>query len=224
MENASKALVMAGGVLIAIMVLATLMYMMQNTASYKTQTEEQQKIEQIAKFNKEYESYNKSLLRGTEVVTLINKAIANNAKYEEQDEIYDVDVWFKLLTPIKTTTVTVTNGVKGKARSKEEFAAGGIYKLKNNKEPDRINSQIKNFINVGAIHASQEYTIISYSDINNYTMQYNEFTDFKRRIFKCTGLEKSDNGVGIKYNDTTGRVCRLEFVEVKITENMEDYY
>ena len=90
MENASKALVMAGGILIAIMVIATLMFMVQNTASYKSQAEEQQMLKQITNFNKEYESYQKSLLRGTEVVTVINKAIANNIKYEEQDKVYDI--------------------------------------------------------------------------------------------------------------------------------------
>ena len=78
MENASKALAMAGGLLLAIIIIAVLMYVVQNTASLKKAEEDKEIAEQITKFNMEYESYEKTLLRGTELVTLINKAIANN--------------------------------------------------------------------------------------------------------------------------------------------------
>lgn len=78
MENASKALVMAGGVLIAIMIIATLMYMFNQSATYSSELELQEKKEQIAKYNKEYESYQKSLIRGTEILSIMNKAINNN--------------------------------------------------------------------------------------------------------------------------------------------------
>lgn len=215
MENASKALVMAGGILIAIMVLATLMFMVQNTASYKSEAEEQQKLQQITNFNKEYESYQKSLLRGTELITVINKAIANNIKYEEQDKVYDINIKFKLVTPVQKTTVTIKNGVKSKMRSEEQMGAAKEYSIVDNKASDRINSEIKNFINVGSSNSSKEYIVTNYIDANNYTMEYNGFTDFKRKIFKCTNIH---------YNDITKYVDLLEFVEVKLTEDTSAFY
>ena len=215
MENASKALVMAGGILIAIMVLATLMFMVQNTASYKSEMEEQQMLQQITNFNKEYESYQKSLLRGTELITVINKAIANNTKYEEQDKVYDINIKFKLVTPVQKTTVTIKNGVKSKTRSEEEMGAAKEYSIVDDRASDRINSEIKNFINVGSLYASKDYIITNYIDANNYTMEYNGFTDFKRKIFKCTNIH---------YNDITKRVDLLEFEEVKLTEDTSAYY
>ena len=78
MENASKALVIAGGVLIALMIIATLMYMVQNTASFSKSEEDQKRLEQITKFNLEYESFSKSIMRGTDVVTVANMAHNNN--------------------------------------------------------------------------------------------------------------------------------------------------
>ena len=215
MENASKALVMAGGILIAIMVIATLMFMVQNTASFKSQTEEQQMLKQITNFNKEYESYQKSLLRGTEVVTVINKAIANNIKYEEQDKVYDINIKFKLQTPVNKTTVIIKEGKKTVTKSSENLGAAKEYSLVDNRASDRINDEIKNFINVGSLHSSKEYVITNYIDANNYTMEYNGFTDFKRKIFKCTNIH---------YNDTTKRVDLLEFEEVKLTEDTSSYY
>ena len=215
MENASKALVMAGGILIAIMVLVALMFMVQNTASYKSEMEEQQMLQQITNFNKEYESYQKSLLRGTELITVINKAIANNTKYEEQDKVYDINIKFKLVTPVQKTTVTIKNGVKSKTRSEEEMGAAKEYSIVDDRASDRINSEIKNFINVGSLYASKDYIITNYIDANNYTMEYNGFTDFKRKIFKCTNIH---------YNDLTKLVDLLEFEEVKLTEDTSAYY
>ena len=100
MENASKALAMAGGLLLAIIIIAVLMYVVQNTASLKKAEEDKEIAEQITKFNMEYESYEKTLLRGTELVTLINKAIANNTKYEEIDPT-------KLCKPIPSAPKTL---------------------------------------------------------------------------------------------------------------------
>ena len=77
----------------------------------------------------EYESYQKSLLRGTELVSIINKAIANNKKYEDNDKVYDIDIQFKLKTPIKETLVTIEDGKKKKTEEKVTFGEAKTYKL-----------------------------------------------------------------------------------------------
>ncbi len=49
-------------------------------------------------FNKEYESYNRKLLRGVDVISAMNRAIDNNAKYTTEqgydEEYYKIDVEF----------------------------------------------------------------------------------------------------------------------------------
>lgn len=214
MENASKALAMAGGLLLAIIIIAVLMYVVQNTASLKKAEEDKEIAEQITKFNMEYESYEKTLLRGTELVTLINKAIANNKKYEDSDKVYDIDIHFKLKTPIKETIVTVEEGKKKNTEEKVTFGEAKTYKLIDNNRSDRINADISQFMNIGALNSTDAYEIINYKDIDNYQMVYSGFTDFKRKIFKCTKIE---------YSDVTGRVDLLEFEEVDLKEDTSGY-
>lgn len=214
MENASKALAMAGGILLAIIIIAVLMYVVQNTASLKKTEQEREISEQVSKFNMEYESYQKSLLRGTELVSIINKAIANNKKYEDNEKVYDIDIQFKLKTPIKETIVTIEDGKKKKTEEQVTFGEAKTYKLIDDRRSDRISEDISQFMEIGALDSSNAYEIINYKDIDNYQMIYSGFTDFKRKIFKCTKIE---------YSNVTGRVNLLGFEEVDLKEDTSGY-
>ena len=80
MENASKALLMGGGMLIAILTLSLVVFAFNSIAqNYKTQ-DEVEVVKQVTAFNSEYESYNRKLLRGTDVISLCNKAMDNNER------------------------------------------------------------------------------------------------------------------------------------------------
>ena len=117
--NASQAIKMAGGILIAITIIATLTYSFSKFSPFQQQLEDIQALEQTADFNKEYEVYNKNLMLGIDVISAINKAYSNNVKYIEaygySDDIRDnymVDIKIedglsltqsldlKLLTPV----------------------------------------------------------------------------------------------------------------------------
>ena len=78
MENATKALLIAGGVLIGVMIIAVLIYMISNLSTISTSQEQAREAEQLQEFNKTYESYQKKKLRGTEFVSLINTSIHSN--------------------------------------------------------------------------------------------------------------------------------------------------
>ncbi len=95
MENASKALIMAGGILIALLILALLVYGYSNIRNLSARELTEKEIEQLTIFNKEYESYNRKLLRGVDVISVINKAIDNNKKYEN-DKYYTINIQFKM--------------------------------------------------------------------------------------------------------------------------------
>lgn len=80
MENASKALIMAGSVLIALLVVGSLVLMFSNLTSYQNTKEIATKDEQITKFNQEYSTYNRKDLRGNELYSLINKVVDYNRR------------------------------------------------------------------------------------------------------------------------------------------------
>ena len=73
MENASRALLMAGGILIAILIIAVLARTFSTMSVFqKTQLTEEE-ARQLQEFNEQYTKYLGQYVYGTEVRTLINK-------------------------------------------------------------------------------------------------------------------------------------------------------
>lgn len=78
MENASKALLIAGSILIGLIIMTMLILMFNRLANVKQEQEEIRKMEQLTAFNQQFEAYNKSVMYGTDIITLINKVVENN--------------------------------------------------------------------------------------------------------------------------------------------------
>lgn len=95
MENASKALLIAGGVLIAILIIGLLMYLWSALGSYNSQVETEQAKKQLAAFNKQYESYQRQILRGTDISSVINK-VRNNNRINAENVDFQISWQFKL--------------------------------------------------------------------------------------------------------------------------------
>ena len=83
MENATRALTMAGGILIALMILGALFLMFNNLSSYQNQNDTSTKSTQIAEFNNQFEPYNKDNLTLMELRSVYNKVNSNNTKNPE---------------------------------------------------------------------------------------------------------------------------------------------
>ena len=83
MENATRALTMAGGILIALMILGALFLMFNNLSSYQNQNDTSTKSTQIAEFNNQFEPYNKDNLTLMELHSVYNKVNSNNTKNPE---------------------------------------------------------------------------------------------------------------------------------------------
>ena len=66
MENASKALIMAGSVLIALMIIGALMLMFGNLTSYQETDTQGTRSAQIAEFNQQFETYDRDDVRGSD--------------------------------------------------------------------------------------------------------------------------------------------------------------
>lgn len=170
MDNAAKALYIAGGILIGIIILSALVIMWGNTSTLFDTQESVKTVEQVQAFNTEYEAFNKKLLRGVELISVINKAENNNRSYangkistsraimqsEMQDPGYYISIEFEMKEAIVYTKI---NG-KGKPTSKK-FEIGKTYSMNDFFEGVKKDEDA--------------------------------FTDFKRRVFDCTktGYNKS---------------------------------
>ncbi len=102
MENASKALIIAGGFLIAILVISLLVTGWNKLTYFSRTQEEIQTVEQIIEFNKEIESYNKHVLRGYELISLENLVNDTNERYSTVKGYKKLEFYIKLL---KNTTL-----------------------------------------------------------------------------------------------------------------------
>ena len=78
MENATKALLMIGSILLAILILSLIVLLMNNLQVIRTSESEKTFREQLTAFNMQYEAYNKKIMYGTDIISVVNKAIDNN--------------------------------------------------------------------------------------------------------------------------------------------------
>ena len=126
MENASKALLIAGGVLIAILIVSVLVVTLNIVNSNQKTREKALATEQLAEFNQKYEAYNKKALRGTDIITLMKMAIENNNNMEatQKGQQYFINVILKLKKEYKRTEITINKA--GGAPNEKEFDGKSI--------------------------------------------------------------------------------------------------
>jgi len=132
MENASKALLMAGGMLIAILILGLLVLMFTSISNNAKSREEIKIVEQLTIYNKEFESYNRKLLRGTDVVSLINKAISTNKKYDNIEEYY-INIQFEMKEELVYTGTGATSS-NVKFNIGQTYDINSFASIRNNEE------------------------------------------------------------------------------------------
>ena len=122
MENASKALMIAAGTLIGIMIIGTLVYFYNSLKGFPEQQNEAELLKQISAFNTEYEAYNKKIMYGTDLISVLNKAKNNNEKYVKgnfltgftYDMDYVIDIEFSLKSALEEQiTVKYYNNATG---------------------------------------------------------------------------------------------------------------
>ena len=100
MENATKALLIAAGVLIAIMVISALVLMFDRISKVSQTEQDTLVAQQLTEFNREYEAFNRRDLWGEQIISVMNKMLDNNNKYATLDEdnyMMDISVKFTVI-------------------------------------------------------------------------------------------------------------------------------
>ena len=87
MENATKALEMAGSVLIGVLILGCLAFAYTRMTELKDVEHKSEVTEQASDFNKDYEAYNRNNLYGSDLFSLANK-IEDYNKQEADGKAY----------------------------------------------------------------------------------------------------------------------------------------
>lgn len=89
MENASKALIMAGGVLIGIMLLSFMVLMLSKGGSISSEYDSQNADNQLVKFNSQFEIYDREDNTFFDIITVANLAYDVNKRngYDDSNSV-----------------------------------------------------------------------------------------------------------------------------------------
>ncbi len=193
MENATKALLMAGGVLIAIIIITLLVRTYGNIGRFQKQQLSAEEARQIEEYNKNYTKYDGQYVYGTEVITVINRATNEKQRSGQEGKIYitfkEGGYTYKIVDYDKNT---------GRRTQKEITIKPNSTLVLSTEE-----EQVGKFMGV------KDKTASFIDEINNE----NALEDLKGRAFKCTK---------IGYDTQTGKVNEIRFEEKQYNDLIKD--
>ena len=163
MENASKALIMAGSILIAVMTIGALMFMFDNISGVEKQKDQNAEIEATLEFNRQFEAFDMAGLRGSDLLTVINKM------YDYNERSNDVRV--NEYSPMSMQVTFVVD-------TEDEFRNGVTATLEET--------------NTGVL-CDWFYIDVNNSNRIVSTLESEKLTEFKRKYFRCTNVEYDNN-------------------------------
>lgn len=92
MENASRALIIAGGMLIAMLVVSLLVWGFTSISAYQKEKAQKLEIEVVLDFNKKFEAYDKASIKGYQLISLVNLAVDTNGRYTEENGYKPIEI------------------------------------------------------------------------------------------------------------------------------------
>ena len=196
MENASKALIIVGGVLIGVMILSMFLYVFRAAAKTNQSYDEKQAQEQLETYNAKYEVYNRNNNTIIDLLTVINLAYDNNVScdYDPQNSVeilikISANHFYRLLGKYENRNLNEKNKIR--------FTSG------ENIIPPDIDENKKSIYDLvnESFDELDIKTIGSADDKLSLTRLENNETQYKY-LFKCTS---------IKYNIVSGKVEFMKF-------------
>lgn len=207
MENASKALIMAGGVLISLIIIGVLVVFFNNLSEWKNIEQSSEKTEQIVEFNKQYDAYARDIY-GSELLSIVNKINdynkreSNNkgyAKIELEVQIsYDMDKNF-----FKKNTYNASS-----LKAEVEKLENEVEKIGNISIKSASNSRISRKVSQLAKMRTIDIENLGFvkTDYNELVNQYNIYktllTEIKAKVF---------NYIEFEYDKNTGRLTKMKY-------------
>lgn len=165
MENISRALLIAGGILITMLIVSLLVFARTQWGKYQKRKDDAQNSEQVAKFNERFEAYN-SVITGGKIVSLVNLSEDMNNKYGEDQGYDNIIIYAKLMN--ENGTFPGNNDKKFDVHNGKTYSNMNTY-------IDSIRG--KNFFK-GSLH----------DDDPNYAIYKDFNSQFKTSYFKCDDI------------------------------------
>lgn len=207
MENASKALIMAGSVLIALVVISFLVMFFDNLQSFKKTESNVEQIQKSEEFNKQYDVYARDVY-GSEILSLANKINDYNKRIAEDDGYTKIELY-----------VTIKNDIDSKYFKKGIYTSQ-MLKDKVEELQDEIeligNQSIKSLTNRTISRKISKLASMRTKDIEDLGFEKSQYQDLvnKYNTYKSLLTEikaKAFEYVNFEYDTYTGRVTKMYY-------------
>lgn len=213
MENSTKAIIIAGGMFILIMVITLLVVFGRSLSSYMQGQHDKEIVKQVTEFNNKFANYQGTELRGNELISVLNRVIDYNA-LEAGEYGYD-----PVLVEIDLVDRNALDSVIKFNSTDENFLfKKNASKIKNSKDSD---DELKTISQKGT-------TILSkYSDKEKYPDNYiPRLTDTKLQKLSAeisNIAQKQDNSSWLNKYDEENRKTVYNSTRAKKLTNILGY-
>lgn len=231
MENASKALLMAAGMFLVMLILALVIFAWGKFSDYQNAKDSLVDIEDTAKFNEQFTHYDRDDVQGYEILSLANQVIdynrrradvgQNNEKYNpiklvvtlnNDNKKFSYDENNLLINSneytISSTVNTFDEIIAEGARIERTYGSNvsQISKLISLLFSDEVkNDENKKANAVKKFNSLSKTKVTNYNELLGYKndiYKYYEYMQFKKGVFNCENLT---------YDNSTGRVNNMKF-------------
>lgn len=218
MENAAKALLIAGGILFAILILSLIVYVSNATTRMAEAQEQKKLVEELEAFNKSYEAYNKRRMYGADVITVVKKAIDYNKSLSDTQKDKAINITITVEDNFETTVQEVTtykkNGEvkKGNLKTISDTSLIGTGESKILKVD--YNTKYTDKVVTFFAQSTEDFRTIKKdtSDELKEIVTYTALANFKRAIFTCEECEDTNKD---------GRIDYMRFKQYMTLEDMD---
>lgn len=239
MENASKALIMAASVLIAIVIISAFILMMSNLTSYQEASYKSNLSAQIAEFNSQYTTYDRSNIRGSDMISLMNKVVDYNTRYTNEEGFtkmlitidmngYNENLSFdnvnRIVTKNKYTQDQIAEIVGQPSSVTDGITTGEIRRIEQKYEQKYCNqlaseiSTIDDIVNNNRLSQSEKNKTfndekILPKDVTTYTGGLSKVYEDALKYYEYVQFKRAyfDCVGNPEYDKNTGRILKMEF-------------
>lgn len=220
MENASRALVIAGGVLLSLIIIGVVMFAYRGITSLQKEKDISLSNEQVSKINEQIEKYTKkSVIYGSEVLSICNAIEDYSRKYPRSEGYPKITAIIKIKADGKDNDI--------KECFKDEY--DGIQSLKNDyNEAIRIRDvngkttisngktieELYNFLETGGENGDKLNSYFELYGLNDGEYNVEEILQFLEEYEKyknCINTFREKRfKASVEYSNTTGIIKKIE--------------
>lgn len=209
MENASRALIIAGSVLISLLIISLLVAFYGNIRDIISTEEDIDTSEKALEFNKQYEAYYRNNLYGSEILSLCNKVADYNTKYEDDGySELEIEITFKKDVITYDNKKIIKNGEKCSSevlKQKIEDLENQITAYGN----ERVNG--RTIQSISGLRTNQLQEMLGIEDTSSIQAKISLYVSYKSAL--TTIKSKTFNATKFEYNKNNGRIKLMQFQE-----------